>query len=47
MLVDVDPKKIYLQGTTSDSRMWQHLGNLIKSEVTTERTEREVVIFPR
>ena len=47
MLVGVDPKKIYLQDTNSDSRMWQYLGNLIKSEVSTERTEREVVILPR
>jgi len=42
MLVDVDPKKIYLQGTTSDSRMWQYLGNLIKMERTLDGTGREI-----
>jgi len=42
MLVDVDPKKIYLQGTTSDSRMWQYLGNVIKMERTLDGTGREV-----
>lgn len=42
MLVDVDPKKIYLQGTTSDSRMWQYLGNLIKMERTIDGTGREI-----
>jgi len=42
MLVDVDPKKIYLQGTTSDSRMWQYLGNLMKMERTIDGTGREI-----